>query len=430
MKYKCPKCGFIIEEGTNFCPDCGQKFTWPTPAPVEQPPVTPEPIVEEQSIESNPTKDKKGIPKIAIIIAAAVLALILIIALIVIFAGGSKIEGVWKGDLITYTFAKDGTFSQTALNTKTIGTYKIEDNKIILTDGAVELINYFTVDKDTLSVSTEENGVALVYNKVDKAPKSAYVLDEKTKELSGTWGNGVGYSFNSDGSVIVTKINGAQDEGTYTINDGILKMSFNDNSYKFELTDNELILYKVSSSGSIAAGTIYPFSNESGSVNQTENKSKSDSTTAKVESEPVTEAPKGLDGDTAVTYLGKTVKETTDALGNYTTESVPDAPAPILHFQGAPFDFIYSPPGGGQGDIAPMDTDIISDIWADEGTFIFGVSIGDSLSTVKSKLSGVNYSEGITPVGCEITGELKTGGFFGIYLENDKVYSMQTCIAY
>lgn len=47
MKYRCPKCGELVEEGLSFCTNCGQKFNWPEVAQ----PITDMKLSGESTIE-------------------------------------------------------------------------------------------------------------------------------------------------------------------------------------------------------------------------------------------------------------------------------------------------------------------------------------------------------------------------------------------
>ena len=51
MKYVCPKCGTQFEGKVKFCPECGEKFTWPEE---EVKPVAPKAILEEPEPEPEP----------------------------------------------------------------------------------------------------------------------------------------------------------------------------------------------------------------------------------------------------------------------------------------------------------------------------------------------------------------------------------------
>lgn len=51
MNYKCPKCGNVVLEGTNPCPNCGQQFKWPEQASHQDEPTIPmRPIFVDDSI--------------------------------------------------------------------------------------------------------------------------------------------------------------------------------------------------------------------------------------------------------------------------------------------------------------------------------------------------------------------------------------------
>ena len=65
MKFRCPKCGTIFEEGVAACPGCGQPFKWPTkqeaPATVPAEEKVEEKVEEkiEEKVKEKPKKEKK-----------------------------------------------------------------------------------------------------------------------------------------------------------------------------------------------------------------------------------------------------------------------------------------------------------------------------------------------------------------------------------
>ncbi len=81
MKYKCPKCDTVIEEGISYCPNCGQPFKWPEKIVEPEPEPQPEP-------EPKAKEEKK--PSQNFLMAVIAILLIIILAIVLAFTLGGK----------------------------------------------------------------------------------------------------------------------------------------------------------------------------------------------------------------------------------------------------------------------------------------------------------------------------------------------------
>lgn len=168
------------------------------------------------------------------------------------------IMGMWSGNSVTMKFAKDGTFYMADDVVVYVGTYNVDGNYVNLVLGSNTYTASFTLVNETLLfsfITPKEQTITLT--KILDAEKSAYTISKNIKYLDGAYeiGSGTsiyrsGYFFTKDGMCRkYTNLDKVDEytEGTYTIEDGMLTMSFGgaSESYWLEETEYQLIFYNI-----------------------------------------------------------------------------------------------------------------------------------------------------------------------------------------
>lgn len=169
-----------------------------------------------------------------------------------------ELMGMWSGNSVTMKFAKDGTFYMNDDVTVCVGTYNVDGNYVNLVLGSNTYTASFTLVNETLLfsfITPKEQTITLT--KILDAEKTAYTISKNIKYLDGAYeiGSGTsiyrsGYFFTKDGMCRkYTNLDKVDEytEGTYTIEDGMLTMSFGgaSESYWLEETEYQLIFYNI-----------------------------------------------------------------------------------------------------------------------------------------------------------------------------------------
>ena len=173
----CPKCGAPVNEGVKFCSKCGANLmasTAPTPQPIKQPATQP------SQGYSQPIKKSKTPLIIGLVVA--VVAIVVVILLILLLTGGgvsgdeAKLVGTWEysmemGDFgeynTAYVFNSDKSWEVGyAGSTPTkVGTWKIEDNKLVLS--ATGLGTEYSAGTYTYKFSNNDQKLTLGMNGIN-----------------------------------------------------------------------------------------------------------------------------------------------------------------------------------------------------------------------------------------------------------------------
>lgn len=134
----CSRCKKNLPEGTTFCNYCGYKI-------MMQP--------DNQTVKGKPMLSTKWIIGIVAVV-------LLIGVMVILFSGGSKLDGTWKGgkdngETITFD---DGKFVTSGYKNEHTGTYTINGNQLtMINEGGEERTYSFELVGDSL-VLTYQTG--------------------------------------------------------------------------------------------------------------------------------------------------------------------------------------------------------------------------------------------------------------------------------
>ena len=210
MKFRCPKCGTIFEEGVAACPGCGQPFKWPTkqevPATVPAEEKVEEKVEEkiEEKVEEKPKKEKKvKAPKekktrsnptlsargIGIIITCALWFVVILVAVLtnsIFQSSKGRLTGSWESEQMDFldnvevkVESEDPIFKYFYI--------KYEENKDLFPVMVYYNLEFSKDGTFNLSLSSKdfelaaENVAKGIYNGYFDAVKNYFVLNNKDK---------------------------------------------------------------------------------------------------------------------------------------------------------------------------------------------------------------------------------------------------------
>lgn len=191
MKFRCPKCGTIFEEGVAACPGCGQPFKWPTKQEVPATVPAEEKVEEkvEEKIEEKPAPKPMSKRGKGILITCGFWFVIILVAVLtssIFQSSKDRLTGSWESEQMDFldnvevkVESEDPIFKYFYI--------KYEENKDLFPVMVYYNLEFSKDGTFKLSLSSKdfelaaENVAKGIYNGYFDAVKNYFVLNNKDK---------------------------------------------------------------------------------------------------------------------------------------------------------------------------------------------------------------------------------------------------------